>query len=261
MIRKFARPMLASVFVADGVDTLVNKQDHLDGARAVLDRVRTLTPNQYRSYVPNSPEMTVQAVAGTKVVAGSLYALGKAPRFAATALALAQIPTAVARHAFWETQDPEQKKARRTGFITDVGLLGALFLAGADTAGKPGLKWRAEHAGKQVNKKVQAALPTKSEAEKRTEELNESLTSAAGTAKEKVGVLQQKASEVYEKAAGYVDENKDDWTDQIRTLADEASTRATKLGTEASTRASQFSSVAAERADKASKQVKSNLGK
>ena len=88
MIRKIARPMLASVFVADGVDTLMNQQDHLEGAREVLSKVRAVVPAQYSQLVPKDPQTAVQAVAGTKVAAGALYALGKFPRTAATALAV-----------------------------------------------------------------------------------------------------------------------------------------------------------------------------
>lgn len=229
MIRKFARPMLASVFIADGVDTLRNQQDHEEGARDFIARVRSVTPNQYNAYIPRDEKTVVRAVAGTKIAAGSLYALGKTPRLAATALVAAQIPTMLARHAFWETQDEKEKAARRTGFLTDLGLLGGLFLATADTAGKPGVAWRAEKAGKDLNKKVQAALPTKSETEKRTEELNETLTSAGDTVREKAGLLRERAGEAaggaresLEGARDYVDENKDSWREQVTEAFDTA---------------------------------------
>ena len=222
MIRKLARPMLASVFVADGVDTLMNQKDHVEGAREVTKRLRTVVPSQYVSFLPSNPQTSVQIVAGTKVAAGALYALGKAPRVAATALALVQVPTALARHSFWETQDPKERKARKTGFLTDVALLGGLFLATADTAGRPGLAWRAEHAGKQVNKKVQAALPTKSEAEKRTEEIKGTASEWLEKAQEVGSDLQDKSVVALHRAEDYVADNKDDWKDSLQTFAEEA---------------------------------------
>ena len=222
MIRKLARPMLASVFVADGVDTLMNQKDHVEGAREVTKRLRTVVPAQYVSFLPSNPQTSVQIVAGTKVAAGALYALGKAPRVAATALAVVQVPTALARHSFWETQDPKERKARKTGFLTDVALLGGLFLATADTAGRPGLAWRAEHAGKQVNKKVQKALPTKSEAEKRAEELKGTAAEWAEKAQVAGADLQDKTAVAYHRAEDYVADNKDDWKDSLASFAEDA---------------------------------------
>lgn len=233
MIRKIARPMLASVFVADGVDTLMNRDDHVDGAQEVLNRVRTITPPQYVAYVPNNPKTALTAVAGTKVAAGSLYALGKAPRLSATALVLAQVPTMLARHAFWETQDKEEKRNRRAGFLTNVGLLGGLFLATADTDGKPGLAWRAQDTGKRVNKRVQKALPTKSEAEARREELQNRAADFGENVKERAAVARdgaaaqfatarQGASEQLATAREYYDDNKDDWKDSLTSIAADA---------------------------------------
>lgn len=229
MIRKFARPLLASVFVADGVDTLINQQDHQEGARELIARVRSVTPNKYLKYVPSEEASVVRLVAGTKVAAGSMYALGKAPRLAATALVAAQVPTILARHAFWETQEPAEKKARRSGFMTDLALLGGLVLATADTAGKPGLAWRAEKAGQQVNKKVQAALPTKSEQEKRAEEISESFKDAGETVKEKAASLRGLAADAFERAQDFVEANKDDWREQITDLAEDAKKQVEKV--------------------------------
>lgn len=222
MIRKIARPMLASVFIADGVDTLKNQQDRVEGASELLSKVRAVAPAQYASLVPTDPKTVIQAVGGTKIVAGALFGLGKFPRTSATALALVQIPTALARHSFWETQDPQLRQARRTGLLTDVALLGGLFLASADTAGKPGLAWRAEHAGKQVNKKVQQALPTKSETEKRTAELQDKASDWLEKAQDFGQDAKEKAAEAYQRAEEYVDDNKGDWKDSLQTFAEEA---------------------------------------
>lgn len=144
MIRKFARPMLASVYVADGVDVVLNSQAHVEGTQTVINRLRTVVPRKYMKKLPEDPQVITQAVGATKVLAGSSLALGKAPRTSATVLAAISVPTIIARHAFWETQDREEKIARRQGFLTSIALLGGLAITSADTAGKPGLKWRAD---------------------------------------------------------------------------------------------------------------------
>lgn len=261
MIRKLARPMLASVFVADGVDTLMNQDDHVGGAREVTKRIRTILPAQYAAYLPSNPKTTVKVVAGTKVAAGALYALGKAPRAAATALVLVQVPTALARHSFWETQDPEERKTRKTGFLTDVALLGGLFLATADTAGRPGLAWRAEHAGKQVNKKVQAALPTKSEAEKRTEEIKGTASDWLGKAQEAGADLQEKSADALQRAGDYVNENKGDWKDSLVSFAEEARETLSDAADSAREALSDAADVTAKETKKTRKQARKRLKK
>ena len=226
MIRKVARPMLASVYIADGADTLINAQDHAEGAESVLKRVRTVLPRRYARQLPSDGELVARVVGGAKVGAGSLLALGKMPRTSAAVLATASVPTILARHAFWETQDADERKARRSGFITNVALLGGLFITTADTSGKPGLKWRATKAAETANKKVQHALPTKSETEKATDKATDSARGFFEDASEKV-------SEYAHKAQDYVADNKDDWLDTATSyrdnLIDNATTTATRI--------------------------------
>ncbi|MGP6174897.1 DoxX family membrane protein [Corynebacterium sp. A21] len=204
MIRKVARPMLASVYVLDGADTLLNTDAHVEGTEVLLKRVRSVLPRRYAKRLPRDPELVARAVGGSKVGAGALLALGKAPRLAASTLAILTVPTILARHAFWETQDKDEKQARRNGFITNVALLGGLAITSVDTAGKPGLKWRASKAAETANKKVHAALPTKSESEKTAENLS-------GTARDWIDEASTKVTDYADKAQGYYEENKEDW--------------------------------------------------
>ncbi|MDY5785304.1 DoxX family protein [Corynebacterium sp.] len=194
MIRKFARPMLASAYVADGIDTLVNPSARREDAESVLKKARTFVPPQYRGFIPDSPETAALAVGGVKVGAGSLFALGKMPRLSATLLAAATVPSLLGRHAFWESNDDQEKARRRNGALTDLSLLGGVLLASVDTAGKPGLAWR-----------VQKALPTQSETEK---------------AMSKAGNW---ISDATDQVTSYVDDNKDDWKKTAANVADSAS--------------------------------------
>ena len=211
MIRKFARPMLASVFVWDGVDTLRNASDHVAETESVLQRLRKVVPAQYAGYIPNDPELAARAVGGLKVGAGSTLALGKAPRTSAAVLALSTLPNLLGRNAFWETEDSEEKNTRRNGFITNTALLGALFIATQDTEGKPSLAWRASKSAERTNKKIQKALPTKSEQQKFADNLSD-----------RADEFSTKASDWFEGAKEYVDDNKDDWQATGKDLVDSA---------------------------------------
>lgn len=204
MIRKIARPMLASVFIYDGVDTFRNTSEHVSGTETVLTRLRKVLPAQYASFVPKDPETVTQGLAAAKVGAGSLLALGKAPRTSAAVLAATTIPTMVGRDAFWEANDEAAKSQKRSSFLTSTALLGGLFITTQDTAGKPSLLWRTQHAGKVANKKIQKALPTKSESQKMYEE-------AADRATEFGGKASDWFAENTEKAKAYVEDNKGDW--------------------------------------------------
>ena len=200
MIRKIARPMLASVFVIDGVNILRNTEDHVAETEAVLDRARNTVPEDYQSFVPNDPALVARALGGAKVGAGSLLAIGKAPRTSALVLALTTVPTLIGRDAFWEADSKEEKEKRRKDFLTNTALLGGLFITTQDTEGRPSLSWRAKKAGATANKKVQQALPTKSEAQKLTDK-------ASGW-----------IGDTTDKVQGYVDDNKDDWQDAGKNL-------------------------------------------
>ncbi|WPF67098.1 MULTISPECIES: DoxX family protein [unclassified Corynebacterium] len=198
MIRKLARPALASVYIADGADTLMNTAKHVEATESVLNRTRSLLPRKYARQVPQDPELVARAVGGAKVGAGSLLALGKLPRLSATTLALLAMPTIVGRHAFWETQDPQEKNARRKGFLTDVALLGGLGITSLDNGGKPGLTYRASEAVK----------------------------SATTSANESGSALKE-----------YVEENKDDWLATARENAEAAKKKVVKAAAKAQDKA------------------------
>ena len=204
MIRKIARPMLASVYVIDGVETLLNPAGHKDSADSVLKKLRALTPREYRGFLPKSPETAAQIIGATKAGAGASFAIGKFPRLSATLLAATALPTVVGRHAFWEAEDDDEKARRRTGALTDLGLAGGVLLATVDNNGKPDLKWRAQHAAQAAQKNVKQALPTKSETEK-----------AWGKASDWF-------SDATDQVTDYVDDNKGDWKKKANKAGDAA---------------------------------------
>ena len=94
LVRAAARPLLASIFVAGGVDTLRNPAPRVQAADKVV------TPLVERTDRLSSTEQVVKIDAAAKIVAGTLLALGRFPRLSATVLAASMVPTTLAGHAF-----------------------------------------------------------------------------------------------------------------------------------------------------------------
>jgi putative oxidoreductase len=156
LIRRIARPMLASMFVVGGVDELRNAKSRAEVADPVVRKIADALP-------PQAPKDTVTLVridAGVKTGAGLLLALGKLPRLSALALAASTVPTTVAGHAFWKEDDPTKRAAQRVHFFKNVSMLGGLLIAAVDTGGKPSLGWRAQHAAHTASDRAHGAATT-----------------------------------------------------------------------------------------------------
>ncbi|WP_280413582.1 DoxX family protein [Nocardia asiatica] len=159
LLRRLARPLLATAFVVDGVDTLRRPDERVKAANALLERGHRQLPEEIATKLPSNPTTVVQVNALAQVSGGVLLALGKAPRLAALVLAATVVPAAVTEQDFWNEQDPARKSAKRTAFLKDLGLLGGLMIAAADTEGKPSLGWRGRRAARDAAAAVTAALP------------------------------------------------------------------------------------------------------
>ena len=61
VIRKVARPMVASVYVADGADMVLNTQAHVEGAEAVLRHVRSIVSRSTYQKLPQDPESRAES--------------------------------------------------------------------------------------------------------------------------------------------------------------------------------------------------------
>ncbi|MGQ0717717.1 MAG: DoxX family membrane protein [Pseudonocardiales bacterium] len=125
MLRRIARPLLAAVSVANGVETLINPKPKIEAATPLLARGQGMLPTKQ----PVDPGLIVQAGAAVKVAAGLMMALGWAPRIAATVLAAELIPSTVAEHPFWVRGAPDDRRAHQQHFVKNAGLLGGLLLA------------------------------------------------------------------------------------------------------------------------------------
>lgn len=146
IVRLIARPMLASYFVADGIDAVRKPAAH-------AEKFSKVTPSLEKLGAPpvlaSDAEILARVSGAATAAAGVALALGKAPRASATVLALMNIPITLLNAPVWEKTTPEQKKENRRSLLRGLGLGGGLLLAAADTAGKPSIGWRlksgAEH--------------------------------------------------------------------------------------------------------------------
>jgi len=146
LVRRIARPLLASSYIVGGISTLKNPQSRVPGARPVVKTITEQADKQLPIQVPRDVEQWVKIDAGVKVGAGLLFALGRVPRLSALLLAGSTVPTTLAGHRFWEHTDPKERFGQLSHFLKNLGLLGGLLLAAVDTEGKPSVGWRARRA-------------------------------------------------------------------------------------------------------------------
>ncbi|AYY11982.1 DoxX family protein [Actinobacteria bacterium YIM 96077] len=151
LVRLIARPMLASIFVVQGVKNFRDPDPLVPGAKSVVERFGPMV-ERHAPDVPTEPRQLVRANAVTQFGAGLALATGKCPRLAALVLAGTLVPSTLANHAFWETEDPEQRNEQRVHALKNAGLAGGLLLASVDTEGKPGISWRARQAAGKARK-------------------------------------------------------------------------------------------------------------
>jgi uncharacterized membrane protein YphA (DoxX/SURF4 family) len=143
LVRRIARPLLASSFIFGGIDTLRNPQPRVPAAKPVVETIAAVADRQLPVQVSRDVEQWVKIDAAVKVGAGLLFALGKLPRLSALTLAVSTIPTTLAGHRFWEASDPKERNAHLIHFLKNLGLFGGLLIAAVDTEGKPSVGWRA----------------------------------------------------------------------------------------------------------------------
>ena len=143
VLRAAARPMLASIFVIQGFDTMLHPERVAPRADPVVGPLAELVPG-----VPGRTEDAVRLNGAVQFTAGSLLALGIVPRLSALAIAATLVPTTVAGHRFWEVEDDKERAQQRIHFLKNLAIFGGLLIAAADTAGRPSLAWRARHAAR-----------------------------------------------------------------------------------------------------------------
>ena len=140
--RRLARPLLASMFVAGGLDALRQPGPRVEAARnAGL----------------SSPETLVRSNSIAHVVGGLGLATSRMPRLSALVLAGSLVPTTYVGHPFWSEKDKDARKQQQVHFLKNLGLLGGLLLATADTGGRESLPHAAGRVSRQARKDASKA--------------------------------------------------------------------------------------------------------
>lgn len=268
IVRRLARPMLAAIFITGGIDALRKPEPKADAAQPGLDQAVNALPASVTDRLPDSPETIVQINAAVQIGAGALFALGKAPRLSALALAGTLVPTTLAGHDFWNAEDPATRAQQRVHFIKNIGLLGGLMIAAVDTEGKPSLGWRGRRAAARGRQAVAAAVPLAAAESRNSETLHNvaervrTLTGEAGEqgghlieiAKERAPELAETARERGETLLGIARERGPALAERARDKSAEYLDRAREHGPElveaAKERAPEYADVARKRGAK-----------
>jgi uncharacterized membrane protein YphA (DoxX/SURF4 family) len=123
LVTLVARPLLAGMFVAGGLDAARHPTTKLPKADAVIE------PLEQAVGVDADPVELVRLNGIVQVGAGIALATGTVPHLAALVLAGTLVPTTIAGHAFWNETDPSQRAMQRIHFLKNVAMLGGLLLA------------------------------------------------------------------------------------------------------------------------------------
>ncbi len=154
LVRRVARPMLAALFVVQGIDALRHPAPLAERSSPLLDKLVPILG------LPDDKVMLVRANAVAQIAGGTMLASGFLPRVGAGLVAGSLVPTTLAGHAFWKEKDPAKRKAQRIQFLKNMGVLGGVLLAVVDTAGKPGLAWRAQNIAGVASREARHAVHT-----------------------------------------------------------------------------------------------------
>src|SRR6266516_4066488 len=116
VVRALARPLLSSIFIVQGMNSIRNPEPLVPKAQPVTDRlvplVKKVAPAQVGDRIPETTANLVRLHGAVQVVSGLALATGKGRR------------------------------------------LGGLLLAAVDTEGKPGVAWRASHGAKAAKRET-----------------------------------------------------------------------------------------------------------
>lgn len=149
IIRFVGRTMLASYFIANGAKSIVSPEPLVADARPLIDKaiptIKGLVPAEYADKIPTDPKDLVRLNGAVQALGGLALFTGLGRRFGAGLIALSMLPHVTASKPL-EGATAEEKKANRNNTMRNVALLGGALIASQDTAGKPGLTWRAEDA-------------------------------------------------------------------------------------------------------------------
>lgn len=146
LLRRLARPMLASPFLVGGVDALRHPQT----TSAVSARAARELTTRIPKAEALGPDAAVRVSGGLMTAAAAMLATGRMPRVASAVLIASVVPALAERAKELKTDeksDPDQLAEKRMQFLGSLAVVGGLLVAAVDTAGRPSLGRRAKYAG------------------------------------------------------------------------------------------------------------------
>lgn len=147
LVRKVARPLLASSFIVSGIDRL-RDPDSSKHLTKLVDLAASTSPQL--KVLKGQEELVGKVLAGSQVAAGTLFALGKFPRLAAAQLFITGAINSYVEYRAAEANTKNEKTARRNVALANSSLLGAIAISAVDTDGNPSLVWRASKLSDKV---------------------------------------------------------------------------------------------------------------
>ncbi|MDQ3105053.1 MAG: DoxX family protein [Actinomycetota bacterium] len=156
LVRTLARPMLASMFVAGGVNEIRNAVAMAPTAHPVTHKVAPVIASRVAPAIPLPSDTAgwVRVDGAIKVLAGLALATGRFPRLSALTLAASLAPTTVAAHAFWKETENDAKAAQQIQFFKNVSMMGGLMIAAVDL--EPSARERVEISARRVKRKLES---------------------------------------------------------------------------------------------------------
>jgi uncharacterized membrane protein YphA (DoxX/SURF4 family) len=128
LIRGIARKLIASWFIAEGLDVARHPDPHVALVGPAVERLSEVTA------LPNSPAGIVRGSGGVLAASGALIALGAAPRLGGMVAAAILGPATACAYPFWREKDREARRTMLGAFLTRAALTGAAVLIAADTS-------------------------------------------------------------------------------------------------------------------------------
>ncbi|MDN3904031.1 DoxX family membrane protein [Arthrobacter sp. YD2] len=154
IVRLFARPLLATGFVAVGVERLRNVDQTAEQLAPTLKWIGSTVPSA--ASLAANPTMVARVLGYTQVGAASLLGMGKMSRLASLLLAGTAALNAVVEYRNAEASTAQERKDRRYQLLKNLSLIGGVLLSAVDTNGRPGLAWRANHLATDTGRKTRA---------------------------------------------------------------------------------------------------------
>ncbi len=137
--------MLAAGYISNGIDRLRSPEAAAASISPLLAQARK------RIDVPVEAATVAKATGAAQVAAGSLLAIGRFPRISATILVGTYLLDTVGETISAEKATSKaEKRERLERTLVRTSMLGGALLASVDTAGRPGLWWRTQHAAEDL---------------------------------------------------------------------------------------------------------------